>query len=214
MIGEGAYPIAEAARYAGVPVATVRSWFKPRADGRGRGPLFHSDLPAVGDDYAISFLNLVEVYVARFFRNEGVRPERMRRAHEILQVELGNAHPFAHADLGTDGKQIILATAEGDLRDVISRQHFFKQMKLRRFTFNQTTRLAEQWRIGEGVLINPRVSFGKPVAEGSGVTTYVLANQFYANGEDADVVAELYEVAAADVRRAVVFEAAHRRRAA
>ncbi len=214
MVGEGAYPLAEAARYAGLPAATVRSWFKPRPGGRGRGPLFRSDLPPVNGDYAISFLNLVEAYVARFFRTEGVRPDRLRRAHELLQVELGHSHPFAHADLRTDGKRIILATADGDLRDVISRQHFFAQMKLGRFTFSPTSRLAVHWHIGDGVVIDPRVSFGKPVARGSGVTTYVLANQFRANGGNATMVADLYDVTDADVRHAVRFEDNHRRRAA
>src|SRR6185295_759252 len=40
VLGNGVYDLSEAARYAGVPLATVRSWFKPRADGKGKGADF------------------------------------------------------------------------------------------------------------------------------------------------------------------------------
>lgn len=106
MLGEGIYPLSEAARYAGVPPATVRSWFKVHSNGRGQGPVFKSDFPMVEGDSAVSFLNLIEIYVARFFRNEGVKPPTLRRAHEMLQVELNTIHTFAHASFGTEGRSI------------------------------------------------------------------------------------------------------------
>jgi uncharacterized protein (DUF433 family) len=214
MLGEGAYRLSEAARYAGVPLATVRSWFKVRSDGLGRGPVFKSDFPMIEGDYAVSFLNLIEIYVARFFRNEGVKPPVLRRAHEILQAELGTTHPFAHASLGTDGRRIIQRMEETSLVDAVSKQHFFGQMYLDKIMYSPATRLAEAWEIADGVTINPSVSFGKPVIEHTGVTTFVVANQFKANRGNAELVASLFDLLEADVLHAVHFENGLKRRAA
>lgn len=214
MIGDGVYPLSEAARYAGVPVATVRSWFKARSDGNGQRPVFTSDFEPVDGDYAVSFLNLIEIYVAGFLRNEGVTPPTLRRAHQILQVELGTPHPFAHAHLGTDGKRIMQKHADVLLVDVISKQHLFGQMCLSKIKYSPATRLAEAWDIADGVTINPGVSFGKPVIEHTGVTTFVVANQFKANRGNAKLVAGLFHLSEADVLHAVGFETALKQRAA
>jgi uncharacterized protein (DUF433 family) len=214
MIGEGIYLLGEAARYAGVPSVTARSWFKQRSDGKGLGPVFTSDYPMVDGDYAISFLNLIEIYVARFFRNEGVRPPVLRRAHQILQEELKTKHPLAHANLGTDGRRIMQREGDAHLVDVISKQHFFGQMYLHKIKYSPTTSLAEQWDIATGVTINPGISFGKPVVDRTGTTTFVVANQYKANRENAKLVADLFNLSEDDVLHAVRFENGLKRRAA
>ena len=214
MMGKGVYTLNEAARYTGVPLATLRSWFKPRTDRRRHDPIFQSDYAPIEGDYAVSFLNLIEVYVARFFRQEGVKPPVIRRARDILADELSTLYPFAHADLCTDGSRIIRKTGESQLVDVISKQHFFKQMRLGTITYNNLTRLADAWHIREGVIINPEVAFGHPVVERTGITTFVLANQYHANCENASLVADLYGVGESDVLNAVRFEEATRRRKA
>lgn len=214
MLGQGVYTLSEAARYAELPAATLRSWFKPRSDKKGQGPIFRSDYAPVDGDYAVSFLNLIEAYVARFFRKEGVKPPVIRRAREILTAELATPYPFAHVELCTDGCRVIWKTGEAQLVDVISKQHFFAQMRLGQIRYNKLSKLAEAWHICEGVLIDPKLAFGHPVAERTGITTFVLANQYAANGENAAVVADLYGVGESDVLNAVRFEGAMRRRAA
>ncbi len=214
MLGRGVYTLSDVARYAGLPAATLRSWFKSRSDEKGQGPIFRSDYAPVDDDYAVSFLNLIEVYVARFFRQEGVKPPIIRRAREILINELSTLYPFAHAELRTDGCRVIHKTGEAQLVDVISKQHFFAQMRLGQIKYNKTSKLAESWEIGEGVIINPKVAFGHPVVEQTGITTFVLANQYAANGGDAALVADLYGVGESDVHNAVRFEETIRRRVA
>src|SRR5687768_9257582 len=108
MIDEGVYILAEVTQYTGVKPTTLRHWFMRRPDGRGRGPIFRSDYERVGNDFALSFLNLIEAYVASVFKAREIKPAFIRRAHEILQAEMGTPHPFAHADLRAGGKRIIL----------------------------------------------------------------------------------------------------------
>lgn len=206
MIGLGVYHLSEAAKYTGVPTATLRSWFKVRSDGQGVGPIFDSDFDPVDDDFAISFLNLMEAYVARFFKKEGVGPATIRRAREILRDELHTGHPFAHADLRTDGIRIIQKIKNRDLIDVISKQHFFGQMNLGRVKYSEATRLAEVWWIARGIVIDPQINYGKPVIENSGVSTLVVARQYHANRKNAALVAKLFKVTKIGVTQAYRFE--------
>jgi uncharacterized protein (DUF433 family) len=214
VLGQGVYSLSEAARYAELPAGTLRSWFKPRSDKKGHGPIFRSDFAPVDGDYALSFLNLIEAYVARFFRKEGVKPPVIRRAREILVNELATPYPFAHVELCTDGRRVIRKTGDTQLVDVISKQHFFEQMRLSQIKYNKLSKLAEAWHIRDGVIINPKVAFGHPVVERTGITTFVLANQYAANDRNAALVADLYGVGESDVLNAVRFEEAIRRRAA
>jgi uncharacterized protein (DUF433 family) len=212
ILGQGVYPLSEVIQYTGLPATTVRNWFKWRSDKTGKGPIFTSDYKEIGGDYAISFLNLIEVCVAAFLREQGVSPALIRRAYAILREELHTAHPFAHADLRTDGVRIIRHRFTGKddaaLVDVVSKQMLFSQMRdlLSRITYGNESHLAEAWKIAKGITIKPGVSFGKPVIEGTGVTTFVLANQYKANGKDAARVARLFNVKIGDVKNAVHFE--------
>lgn len=215
MIGTGAYALSEVSRYTGIAPTTVRSWFKPRSDGAGRGPIFRSDYGAVNGDFAVSFLNLIETYVARWFRVQGVKAARIRRVHRALQRELDTCHPFARKDLYTDGIDIFRRVgAEIDdsaIVDVLTRpaQRVFGNWRdwLARIDYFDSTGLAFRWHIAAGVLIDPNISFGKPVVGSTGVTTFVLAKQYNANHRNAALVADLYGVAEEDVLNAVRFEA-------
>ena len=209
MIGTGVYTLGEAARYTELPSTTLRTWFKPRSDGRGRGPLFHSDYEVVARDFAISFINLIEAHVASFFRNKGIKPTHIRKVHQILKDEWGMPNPFAFADLGTDGKSIILSRADdAALIDVLKRQMVFETARphLLRIDYNTTTRLASSWRVADGVLINPKIGFGKPVVESTGVSTLIVANQYLANRRDAAIVAKLFNIPPGGVVSAFEFE--------
>jgi uncharacterized protein (DUF433 family) len=190
----------------------VRSWFKWRSDRRGRGPFLKSDHHAVGGDFAVSFLDLIDAYVAEFFREKEVKPKTIRRAYEILQGELKTQHPFAHADLcASDGRIIVrtaTATKSPELIDVVSRQKWFAEIQgwTRHIHYSPATKLATRWDIATGVMIDPQIGFGKPVVQSTGITTFVLANQYNANRKDASLVADLYGVTEQNVLDAVRFE--------
>lgn len=200
--------MAEVSTYTQVKPTTLRHWFWDRSDGLGMGPVFQSDYEPIGNDYAVSFLNLIEVKVAAHFKSKGVKPSLIRRAHQLLQAEFGTSHPFAHENLRTDGKRIIRNSDDKELRDVVSRQLFFGHVwsRLHQFRYSRISHLAEAWKIARGVWINPRVGFGKPVVENSGVSTLIVANQFLANGRDAPLVARLYRVTESGVQDAFRFE--------
>lgn len=213
MLGQGIYTVAEVSKLTDLRPNRVRSWFKQRPDGSGSGPVFESDYQPADGDYAVSFHDLIDVLVAGAFRDQfQVQMHVIRRAHSLLQERLDTRHPFCHNDLYTDGKEIFLCAAndlnEEVLSEVVSRQQFFPHIKerLHHIDYNEITKLARRWKIAKGVVIDPLISMGKPTVENSGVTTYVIANQYEANSRNAALVADLYGVSQRDVANAVAFE--------
>jgi uncharacterized protein (DUF433 family) len=66
--------------------------------------------------------------------------------------------------------------------------------------------MASRWHIAELIVVDPAIRFGQPVVDRVGIATSVLRKAYYANGEDAEFVAEWYGIAARHVRAAVEFE--------
>ena len=218
MLGQGFYKLAEVSRLTKMNPSRVRSWFKQRPDGLGRGPIFESDYDAVRGDYAVSFFDLIDVLVAGQFRDYSVSMRTVRRAYNVLKKELVTKHPFCHSRLYTDGREIFHLAAnelgEDKLSEVVSHQQFFLYImeKLKHMDYSEVTKLAQRWRIAQGVVIDPLVSMGKPTIENTGVATYVIANQYNANDRNSALVADLYEIAETDVANAVRFENWYRQR--
>jgi len=136
----------------------------------------------------------------------------VRRAHSLLQTELETEHPFCHSDLYTDGKRIFQYAATNlgieRLSDVISHQQFFLHIKerLSHIEYSEITKLALRWKIAKGIVVDPLISMGKPTVENTGVTTFVITNQYYANKKNSALVADLYEVSENNVFNAIKFE--------
>ena len=212
--GLGVYTVAEAARLTQTPPATVRAWFRGRSDQAGKGPLLDSDYAVVGDDFALSFLDLIDLLVAGRFRAQGVSIPVIRKSAAALEADLSTKHPFAHAKLFTDGRRVI-TEAQGRVRDqvlydVLTRQTIFTELKaqLERIEYDAESLLARRWRVTDGVVVAPAVALGKPVPRHTGVSTAVLVRQLAANGGDVDLVADLYGLTTGEVHAAAEFEQA------
>ena len=210
-LGLGAYSLSEVSRLADLPPSTARSWFLGRSDGSGRGPVLHGDFGRVDTAFAVSFLDLIDAMVVGRFRKSGVMMSTIREAYAILSRELEAVHPFAHSKLRTDGKAILLEEADrlGNrwLFDVVTKQMIFEYLHdgLERIDYSALTKLAERFRISEGIVLDPKVGFGKPVIENTATHAGLIARQYNANDHDAALVADLYEISESDVINAVCF---------
>jgi hypothetical protein len=72
ILGKGVYDLTEAAKLTGLRRARVKEWFQGRNARLGAGPVFRSDYDAINGDLAISFLDLVELFIAGQLREHGV----------------------------------------------------------------------------------------------------------------------------------------------
>ena len=210
------YSIPECARYLGLPVPTVRSWVTAAASDveSDNLPLVQ---PAGTDPTALSFLNLIELHVlAALRRKHRVAMQKIRPAIGFLQNQLGVKNPLARRELLTDGLSIFTdnlgdllnLSAGGQLaiREIIEIylervEHDEEGLAYRFYPFSR----------GEGreapklIMIDPNISFGRPIIAGSGVRTAVVANFFNA-GETIAELANEYRLQPTQIEEAVRYE--------
>lgn len=213
ILGRGLYTLPEVARLTGLRAARVREWFRGRADGsRRRRPILRGDYEPVGGDVAVSFHDLIDTFVVGQLREHGVPMPTVRRVYRKLQANLGEPHPFCHQQLLTHGKTVLMSgldeAGREQITEVLTGQGVFPAI-IRPFLQSieyDAAALARRWQIAERVVIDPGLQFGKPVVTGTGIATAVLAESYRANGRDAELVADWYNVAPDDVRAAAAFE--------
>jgi uncharacterized protein (DUF433 family) len=211
--GHGVYTIPEAARLTGLRPSRVREWFRKRPPPSRRRPVFVSDYAPLAGEVAISFLDLVDVYVAGQLREHGVSMQNVRRVYKCLAADLSVKHSFGHQRLLTDGKAVLMSGLDDqgreELVEVLSRQKVFPKIIepfLHRIKYDRIELIARRWRIADQVVVDPGLCFGKPVVEAAGIPTAILAAAYRANADDEGVVADWYNVASSDVLAAVRFE--------
>jgi uncharacterized protein (DUF433 family) len=212
LIGKGSYGVPEAARLARVPVRTASRWICGSGENR-RGRLINPDLPVVDNRHALSFLDLVDLLVVGRFREQSVSFQIIRRVYSHLRNRLETAHPFGHQRLLTDGSTVFMETldevGEPNLQEVLTGQRTMPVILrpyLSQIDYSATTSTAARWRIAPGVVVDPARALGKPTVEAANTTTFVLAESYWANSQDAELVADLFDVSPDAVRRAVDFE--------
>lgn len=212
--GFGLYDLREGARLTRLDPKRVRRWFVPLASEANRRPILVPDYPRVKDDTAISFLDLIDLFVFGNLRENGVPLQTLRKVYARLQRDTEQKHPFALSRLATDGTEVFLRVADAEGKDqlveVLTRQMVFPEIIepfLKRLDYDPATQLARRWRIADGVLLNPALSLGKPIVDGVFVKTDILAAAYHANSRNADAVARWYNVGPDDVMTAVRFEA-------
>ena len=209
-----AYPLVEAARYAAVPVATLRRWIGERP-GTTRAVI---ELP---DDSLgqLSFYNLVEAFVLGGLRHKHNIPlQQLRRdVQELRRLHPHVRHPLADLDLSTLGRNVFVDTTHyltnvsrgGQLAivDLLrpfldrverSRKGAVRLFPLTRKDPNKSPRL---------ITIDPRVAFGRPVIAGTGIPTTVIHERWTA-GDSVAALAEDYDRTPDEIEEALRCEAA------
>lgn len=211
----GYFSISDAAHLLNVSPASVRGWLNGYS-GTAAGPVIDRDFEGTR---AVSFLDLMELRFIAFFRDQKISMKTLRHASQRAREDWNVSHPLAlsSAKYVTDRKKIFAVSAEdtGDAKafDLATGQHemwlTIERSVEKGVTFDPKTHLATLWkpRPGEfpGVIIDPRIAFGKPVVEGTGVPTETLYRQWRAEGF-ADRVADWYDVPEAAVKTAIEYE--------
>jgi uncharacterized protein (DUF433 family) len=213
ILGHGVYGLSEAARLTRLPVFKVREWFTGRSTHHGLQPVFSSDYESVGVDRAISFLDLIELFIAGRLREQGVSLQSLRKVRAQLQKDLKTPHPFCRREVLSDGKKVFFLGLDPDgqkeMIEVLTRQRVFADILLpflKRIDYDAITQLASKWSIADRIVIDPTLCLGKPIVEEICIRTTILASAYEANGHDSEHVADWYGVLPAHVLAAVEFE--------
>ncbi len=213
ILGHGVYSLPDAAKLTRLKPQRVREWFTGRRGTRARASVFQSDYPALGGDRAISFHDLIELFIAGQLRDHGVSLQNMRKVYERLQADLGTRHPFCRREIMTRDGQVFLfgldPRGREEMIEVLTRQRVFPDILLpflERMDYDEATEMAKRWCIADLVVIDPTICLGKPIIKGVGISTAVLAASYEANGHDAELVADWFRVHSKHVFAAVEFE--------
>ena len=216
-----AYSVVDVARYLHIPTATLRSWLSKRSystkdsDQNCYAPLIQRPDP---DSPQLSFINLIEAHVLHVIRRvHNIRLDKVRRALDYLSDEIGTSHPLARVEFQTDGvdlfvesfKQLINASRSGQLamRDtlnhLLTRIEWDKEgIAARFFPFVQPLTEAGP---DKPLVIDPRISFGRPILVGTGVPTKIIA-ELYDAGDSIEDIAHEYDCTVDQIHTAIWFE--------
>ena len=181
------YNMADAAHYLGLPYSTVKSWVvgqryrTPDGEEKFLKPIIK---PVDKAKRLLSFRNLVELHVLSLTRREFRIPmQKVRTALDYLKRELDTQHPLSDVPLETDGidvfverfEHLVSASRKGQLamREVVKQylQRIDRDKNgspLRLYPFTRGSTQVEQPR---SVVVDPEISFGRPVLAGTGIRT-------------------------------------------
>jgi uncharacterized protein (DUF433 family) len=212
-----AYSIAEAGHYLRMPTATLRSWVLGRFYPTDQGRRFFRPVIELPDRRRpqLSFVNLVEAHVLDAIRRDHeVALKHVRTALSFVgKQQPRSKHPLAEQDFVTDGVhlfierygQLINASRDGQLamRAVVEAyleriERDAKGLPIRLFPFTRRRTLDEP----RAVVIDPSVSFGRPVLVGTGIPTAVIAERYKA-GDSMDDLATDYGRTRLEIEEAV-----------
>ncbi len=199
------YGIIEAAHYLRIPPATIRDWVSGRyyptqSGNKFAKPIIHLPDP---DIKSLSFMNLVEVHVLDAIRREHkIALDKVRIAIRFLEKEFSSSHPLADREFETDGldlfvqkvDQLINISRDGQLAMRSLLEAHLRRIErdssgipIKLYPFTRKREAQEP----KAVVIDPHVSFGRPVLAGTGIATAVIAERYKA-GESMDELADDY----------------------
>ncbi|MBW4521978.1 MAG: DUF433 domain-containing protein [Scytolyngbya sp. HA4215-MV1] len=199
------YPIADAARYLSIPIGTLRSWLHGRYYPVEEGKRYFEPLIQRPNTTTsqLSFTNLVEAHVLRVIRQvHGVRLDKVRTALDYIDQRFNIPHPLARIEFQTDGINLFIESV-GRLINVSEHGQLAMQAVLEhlleRIEWDENgiaarlfpvTRMKDQ-DAPKVLVIDPSISFGRPVLIGTGIPTAILAERYKA-GESIDTLAHDY----------------------
>jgi uncharacterized protein (DUF433 family) len=221
-----AYSVAEAAHYLHMPEETLRSWVAgrlyPVGGQRKRSrPLIQLDDPK---RQYLSFVNLLEAHVLVAIRRRyGVKLPKVRNALDYLRRQFRIERPLVDQTFQTDGLDLFVERygdlintsrdGQGAMKEIIGAyleriERDGSGMPIKLYPFTRDTE-AETLRGSNPRLIvmNPAVSFGRPVITGTGIPALSVYERYKAG----DSVAELaldYQLEVSAIEEAIRCQAA------
>ena len=220
-----AYSVGEAAHYLRMPEETLRSWVAGRlypvaGESRRSRPLIHLDDPK---KQHLSFLNLVEAHVlAAVRRRYGVKLPKVRNALDYVRRQFRVEHPLINEAFQTDGLDLFVERYGGLINASRDGQHAMKEVigvylkridwdakgiPVRLYPFTRDTQAATPSVDPRVVVMNPAISFGRPVIDGTGIPVVSIYERYKAGDSVADL-AQDFRLEISAIEEAIRCEAA------
>lgn len=213
-----AYVLAEAAHYLGIPRSTLRAWCVGQMNRLpGGASSFFKPLivPAQRTPLVLSFSNLVEAHVLTAIRKQHEIPmPRVRAALDFLIRRLHLRRPLIEQEFETNGVDLFVrhlgSTINISRHGQVEMAHLLKGylqrierdrsgIPIKLYLVTRSQPVQQQPR---SVVVDPRVSFGRPVIASTGIPTAVLAERYKA-GDTIGALAADYGASEEQVEEAI-----------
>ena len=203
------YSVTEVADYVRVPRSTLRHWLKQPKNGR---PIIEA--ACIGAARSLSFYNLLEAHILRVALDRDTWLQRVRAAVDHLRDRIpGSTHPLLEADLFTASgyRSLFTKTMTGEIENLsMGGQLEFRQMLSKHLSRIDLDKAGRPYQLRpyrfNHVVINHRVSGGRPTIRGTGILVDIIASRKRA-GETPEELARDYSITKSDVRDAVRYAA-------
>ncbi|MEK0336698.1 MAG: helix-turn-helix domain-containing protein [Nitrosopumilus sp.] len=219
-IGHGIYSIPDAARLTGIHPNSIRRWvsgynYTYHNKSSISPPVISSTFKTLDSQVALAFLDLIEIRFINAFKKHGISLIHIRKAYKNAKNLLSSEHPFATRKFKTDGK-VIIAEIASKSDDIILIELAKNQLLIEKILqpylflgleFADDDLVFRWWPMGkkQGIVIDPEISFGKPIVFKEGIPTSTLACA-YNTEKSFKTVADWYEIHISTVKHAVEFE--------
>lgn len=222
------YPVAYAARLAGLDTLTARRWargyaYTHKGERKQAAPVVRLIQSVEAGRFGLTFEELLTLRLVRAFREKGLGLPTIKKAAQVALTQFGIENPFVSKAFRSDGRKVFLELERrGDLPggerlmvDTLTGQQQFKDL-VEPSLFQNVVFLGDrpnEWfPLGPGhtVVVRPDRVFGAPHVADSGIRTDVIAQAVAAEGGgDAAVaiVADWFGLPQASVQDAVAAEA-------
>lgn len=226
-IGKGVYSISDAQRFTRISRPKIRHWVRGdlRTGDYGRNsvpPIISPQYEKIDDKYALGFLDLIELLVINRLKEKDFTIPLIRIMHENGKKQLKHSHPFAFLELYTAGHDLIANIPDEEVGDMlVSLRNNNVNLKeivsiyLENIDFSDVkpSISLRWWPIGRenGIVLDPKRSFGQPIVSERGVPTYILASAVKAEGSP-EKTANLYKVSLEHVKKAFEYEVEYTQR--
>jgi uncharacterized protein (DUF433 family) len=217
-----AYNASEASRILGLPASTLKAWCFGQSghDNKGATRNFRAVIrPADPKARLLSFANLCELHVLSAIRRQHKIPlPKVRSAVDYVRKELRTDRPLIGSEFKTNGIDLFVEYASkllnvsqqgqqamrGEFQIALARiERDSRGTPVRLFPFSRTS--AKTGNQPMSVVIDPRLSFGRPVIGSAAIPTRVIVDRFDA-GDSMNEMAEDYGVDEAEIEEAIRFE--------
>jgi uncharacterized protein (DUF433 family) len=214
---EGVYEVPEAARYlhADIRIPDVRyqvtsthliRWIR-------LGLADRSLTQTPGREMLITFEDLISMRVIAFLRALNYSFPRIRKAETMLRRVTGHSRPFATEriwaekegalDIFAEISSLLLSASRGGQLPFIELVRE-RLINVHGLTFDQRG-IASSWTPRDGILLHPRIQFGRPCIAGTRIPTGDVAGMVEA-GDSAAFLAECYGLKPKHIDSALAWE--------
>lgn len=214
------YRTPEVAHYLRIPLTTLRSWVQGRHYPTRGGARFFKPIIELPDPDSnlLSFVNLVEVHILDAVRRDHRIPlHKVRRAVDYLKESFSSEHPLADHKLETDGLDLFVEKY-GHLINISQKGQLALRklleahlqrldrdttgVPLRLYPFTRKRLVVELGEEPKAIVIDPHISFGRPVLTGTGISTAIVAERYKA-GEAIEELADDYGLSSLEIEEAI-----------